>query len=141
MTTETSIVAVTTIMTGEGATLPPALLAAEGETRSAGDHEAQGPEAAVDGEAQRRISRGRPVPRQLYSIKETEEALGRSRATVWRLVSSGALDIVRIGSSTSVTAESLERVIREGAPTLPGRGRRPRPHPRRAATGAEIGRD
>ncbi len=71
------------------------------------------------------------VPRRLYSITEICDTLGRSRATVWRLIADGTLSVVRLGAATSVTAESLERLIREGSPTVAGRGRRPRPPPRR----------
>jgi excisionase family DNA binding protein len=53
----------------------------------------------------------RPIPdRLLYSPRETQELLGISRATVYRLVSAGKLKKVKIGSRTGVTAASIHRL-------------------------------
>jgi predicted DNA-binding transcriptional regulator AlpA len=75
------------------------------------------------------------VSRRLFSIDETSDVTGRSRATIWRLIANGTLQVVRIGARTSVTSESLERLVREGALM---RGRRRRPSPRRADAKGEA---
>jgi excisionase family DNA binding protein len=56
-------------------------------------------------------SSGGPIPdRLLYSPRETQELLGISRATVYRLVGAGRLKTVKIGSRTGVTAASIHRL-------------------------------
>lgn len=45
----------------------------------------------------------------LYTIDETAEILGLSRATIYRLVKSGHLVAVKVGRLRRVTRQALER--------------------------------
>jgi hypothetical protein len=59
-----------------------------------------------------------PAPRRyLHSIKETCYAAHTSPATTWRLISRGVLKTVKIGRRTFVTDESLQNLVRSGAPS------------------------
>lgn len=49
----------------------------------------------------------------LYRVGEAAEALGLSRATIWRLVSSGRLNAVRVGRAVRVPADDLLRFLKE----------------------------
>jgi excisionase family DNA binding protein len=49
--------------------------------------------------------------RALYSPKETEEILGVSHATCYRLISAGKLDARKLGNKTLITADSITRLI------------------------------
>jgi excisionase family DNA binding protein len=51
--------------------------------------------------------------RLLYRISEAAEALGVSKASVYRLIAEGRLRAVRIGRSARIAAEDLERFVRE----------------------------
>ena len=66
-------------------------------------------------------SPARLLGRLLYSPAETEAILGISHATVYRLIRVGRLDAKKIGSTTVITAASIERLIAE----LPKVGRQP----------------
>lgn len=51
---------------------------------------------------------GQPL---LVSQEEVAHRLGVSRTTVWRLVKSGELDPVRIGSRTLISNSSIDRYL------------------------------
>jgi excisionase family DNA binding protein len=55
----------------------------------------------------------------LFKIKEAERILGISRAGIYRDISAGRLEAVKIGTATRITARSLARRIVE----LPKAGR------------------
>jgi excisionase family DNA binding protein len=61
------------------------------------------------------LADGAPVvtPRLLYSPAETEQLLGVSHATLYRLLRADRLDARKIGTKTVITAESIERFIAE----------------------------
>lgn len=50
----------------------------------------------------------------LYKISSAMKRLDVSRATIYRLAGRGELEMVKIGSCTRVTGESLDRVIAAG---------------------------
>jgi hypothetical protein len=56
--------------------------------------------------------------RRLHTIKDVQAALRISHATAWRLIGTGALKTVRIGRRRLVTDESLDAVVRSGAPSV-----------------------
>jgi hypothetical protein len=57
------------------------------------------------------------APRRcLHTIKDVCEAARTSPATTWRLIGRGVLQTVKIGRRTLVTDESLERLVKAGAP-------------------------
>ena len=56
------------------------------------------------------------VDQLLYTISETEQKLRLSHSSVYRLISAGALDLVKIGKSSRITAASIKRVAEGGAP-------------------------
>jgi excisionase family DNA binding protein len=49
--------------------------------------------------------------RALYSPKETENILGVSHATLYRMIAAGKLDAVKIGAATRITGDSIERCL------------------------------
>lgn len=51
------------------------------------------------------------MEQSLYKVSSAMKKLDVSRATIYRLVGRGELDVVKIGTSTRVTAASIERVI------------------------------
>jgi excisionase family DNA binding protein len=59
------------------------------------------------------------VSRLLYPIAETEQLLGISHATVYRLVRAGHLDLKKIGGKSVITAESIDRFV-AGLPSVRG---------------------
>jgi excisionase family DNA binding protein len=56
--------------------------------------------------------------RLLHTVKETQEALRVSHATVWRMIAAGTLKTVRVGRRRLVTNESLAAVAQSGAATV-----------------------
>jgi excisionase family DNA binding protein len=54
---------------------------------------------------------GEPVVRLLYRISEAALALGLSRAKVYELINSGALQSVRIDGSRRIRAADLEAFV------------------------------
>ena len=59
-----------------------------------------------------------PLPR-LLTVSETEERLGVSRATVYRLIDRGHLHRVKVGSGTRITETSVLGVTRQDLLTVP----------------------
>ena len=53
------------------------------------------------------------MERLFYTIEETAEILGVSRATVYRLLKTGQLVGIRVGRLRRVTAQALERFARD----------------------------
>jgi len=51
------------------------------------------------------------MTRMLYPIPEVMEQLASSRSTVYGLISSGALAVVKIGTRTYVEHRELERFV------------------------------
>jgi excisionase family DNA binding protein len=51
--------------------------------------------------------------RLFYSVRETEQILNLSHATVYRLLGSGRLTARKVGSKTLVCARSIERLVAE----------------------------
>jgi predicted DNA-binding transcriptional regulator AlpA len=49
--------------------------------------------------------------RALYSPRETEQILGISHATLYRLINSGRLDARKIDNKTCITDESIRQFI------------------------------
>jgi excisionase family DNA binding protein len=56
--------------------------------------------------------------RRLHTVKDVQAALRISHATTWRLIANGSLRTVRIGRRRLVTDESLETVVKAGAPKV-----------------------
>ena len=54
---------------------------------------------------------GEPVSRLLYRVSEAALALGLSRAKVYELINSGALQAVRIDGARRITAADLEAFV------------------------------
>ena len=54
---------------------------------------------------------GEPVARLLYRVSEAALALGLSRAKVYELINSGALQSVRIDGSRRIRAADLEAFV------------------------------
>ena len=66
--------------------------------------------------------RSKPVAnaRLLYRVPEVAELLSVSDKLIWKLVSQRELlDVVRVGRSVRITAESVDRLIEQG--TTPAR--------------------
>ena len=59
--------------------------------------------------------------RAVYSPRETEQILGVSHATLYRLIAAGKLDARKLLGKTLITRESIERLVAE----LPKLGRIP----------------
>jgi excisionase family DNA binding protein len=53
----------------------------------------------------------------LLSVPETARRLSVSERLIWRAISEGALDAVKLGRATRVRATDVERVSREGLAT------------------------
>ena len=143
MTSDTSAANLTAALLGGVASVPPLVAAATGEGQPVPGRapETSATEAVDAGKRKRRAKKRRSkeprdttVPWRLLSVKEAGAAIGRSRATIWRLIADGTLRTVKIGAATSIVFEDVERVIREGAPL---HGRRPRPAGRRAPEAAD----
>lgn len=47
----------------------------------------------------------------LYRIPEAQDVLGIGRTKLYELVNQDALDLVRIGARTLITAESIEQYV------------------------------
>lgn len=47
----------------------------------------------------------------LYRVPEAMDVLGIGRSKTYELVSTGALELVKIGTRALITAESLERYV------------------------------
>ena len=54
---------------------------------------------------------GEPVARLLYRVSEAALALGLSRAKVYELINSGALQAVRIDGARRIKAADLEAFV------------------------------
>jgi len=54
--------------------------------------------------------------RRLHTIRDVCVEARTSPATAWRLIGRGVLQTVKIGRRTLVTDESLQRLVKEGAP-------------------------
>jgi predicted site-specific integrase-resolvase len=58
--------------------------------------------------------------RVAYTLGEVADMTGRNRSTVWRWLNNGALQRVHVpGGRTMVSAASLEKLLRVGAPGGP----------------------
>ena len=55
-------------------------------------------------------------PEHLLRIAEAASRLALSERSVWTLLRTGALPLVRIGRATRVRASDIERLMREGLP-------------------------
>jgi len=53
----------------------------------------------------------------LLSVPEAARRLSVSERLIWRAISEGALDAVRLGRATRVRVAEVERVAREGLAT------------------------
>lgn len=51
--------------------------------------------------------------RALYSPRETQQIIGISHATLYRLIAAEKLDARKLGGKTLITADSIERFIAE----------------------------
>ena len=51
---------------------------------------------------------------RLVTVPRAAELLSISARAAWRLVSTGQLDIVKLGRSTRVKVESIDRLIDQG---------------------------
>lgn len=69
----------------------------------------------------------KPIEQKLFTIAQTGKRLGRSRASIWRDIARGRLQIVKLGRSVMVRVESIDHVIQNGWPD----DRPKRPPPRR----------
>lgn len=46
-----------------------------------------------------------------YSINRTARALGVGRSTIYKLIKTGQIDALKIGTRTLITTESIARLI------------------------------
>lgn len=53
-------------------------------------------------------------PKLLLTVREAGEQLSVSARSVWRLIASGDLAVVRCGRSVRATAESIAAFVRRG---------------------------
>lgn len=53
----------------------------------------------------------------LLTIPETARRLSVSERLIWRAISEGALDAVKLGRATRVRASEVDRISREGLAT------------------------
>ncbi len=53
----------------------------------------------------------------LVSVPEAARRLSVSERLIWRAISEGILEVVRLGRATRVRVEEVERVSREGLAT------------------------
>lgn len=49
-----------------------------------------------------------------YSINRTAKVLGVGRTTIYKLIKSGQVDTLKIGSRTLITTESITRLTQTG---------------------------
>lgn len=49
--------------------------------------------------------------RRLYPLMEAAEQLGVGRSTIYELIGSGQIEVVKIGRRTLVPADSLDRYV------------------------------
>jgi hypothetical protein len=57
---------------------------------------------------------GRDLPtRKFYSVRETEQIINASHATIYRLIGDGRLDARKLNGKTLISAESIERLAAE----------------------------
>ncbi len=61
------------------------------------------------------------MDRILLTVPEAARRLSVSERLIWRAISEGVLEVVRLGRATRVRVDEVERVAREG---LAGGGRR-----------------
>jgi excisionase family DNA binding protein len=54
------------------------------------------------------------MARRLYKIPEVSEMLAVSQKLIWKMVASRELDVVRIGRSVRIAAESVDALIEQG---------------------------
>lgn len=54
------------------------------------------------------------VPARLLRVPEAAAALAVSNRSVWRLIALGKLDVVRLGRSVRITADSVDSLIAAG---------------------------
>lgn len=57
------------------------------------------------------LGRDQGLARIFYSPRETEQILGVSHATLYRLIGAGRLDARKLGAKTVITGESIERLV------------------------------
>ena len=62
--------------------------------------------------------------RRLFTVTEVCEVLGIGRTLVYRAIQSGQLRIVKLGRSTRVSRDEVERLTREGLGAEAGREKR-----------------
>jgi predicted DNA-binding transcriptional regulator AlpA len=79
----------------------------------------------------------RETPERLLSLRETQDVLGLSRATVYRLVSAGLLPVVVLPGRTLVQASDLRDFIDSRKTTRSGNGRGPAGRPSLVTTSAD----
>jgi len=51
--------------------------------------------------------------RKFYSVRETEQIINASHATVYRLISDGRLDARKLNGKTLISAASIDRLAAE----------------------------
>ena len=57
---------------------------------------------------------GRDLPaRKFYSVRETEQIISASHATVYRLIGDGRLDARKLNGKTLISAASIDRLAAE----------------------------
>jgi excisionase family DNA binding protein len=75
------------------------------------------------------------MARRLYKIPEVSEMLAVSQKLIWKMVASRELDVVRIGRSVRIAAESVDALIEQGTtPAISDSA------PRRSYRGGAAGR-
>jgi excisionase family DNA binding protein len=57
------------------------------------------------------LGKDQVASRALYSPRETEQIIGVSHATIYRLIAAGKLDARKLGGKTLITAGSIERLV------------------------------
>ena len=57
------------------------------------------------------MSKPHPSPRLGYRINELCAVIGLGRTTIYALIASGQLDVVRVGRCTIVKAESVQALL------------------------------
>lgn len=57
----------------------------------------------------------RPGPSRLLTVKQVADQLSVSTRTVWRLVRTQKLEVVRFGGNTRIPEESVVSLISEGS--------------------------
>ena len=56
--------------------------------------------------------------RLLYRISEAADSLGVSRSTLYRLIASGELLVIRVGSAPRIPAKVLQRFVGQATRTV-----------------------